>query len=495
LPSGTVSPGANGLPDGVIVSPASRAEVTRMGSLRFFTHFRSVVFALRGDGGFTLVESMMAAVLLMMVGTSLSGVLASSVVTYNNSREKTLAQQLAMDQIEAIRRMPFSNVGLPNGNPPGTLQAQRPINVIGLHGKLNLQITYVDDQTPNAYRTYANYKKIVLTVVRNKDNKELAKEVTFLSAAARNAATESVIKAQVRDFVTNGPIANATVNLLTGPSAPRSDATDAGGWAIFPSLIANPSSGSQAYYDLNVAVPFGYTLLKDDLAPASVAHTQLGVAQTWETPLRVYKPCSVDVSLTSAPTEPVSGTAVPYTISIGSGRGAEAFNRSAGTTFFGPVSQLAGEGIVPGPLAVPNSTEYLVGASAVYGGGTKYWFATAVSKAVPIDYAAGNLTQNYQLLGSGTWYTSSNVKALTVKVQTSGGAAIPNARVAVSGGPGTAPGIYVAGVTNSSGLVTINVPSNSSPGYTINAWGPNTRATPLTGQSVTGAVTKTLTAS
>jgi hypothetical protein len=484
----------------VIEERTQGAEQTRMGSHRVVRRFRSFLPSLKGEGGFTLVESMMAAVLLMMVGTSLSGLLASSVVTYSSAREKTLAQQFAMDKIEEIRRMPFSQVGLANGNPsctsPCPLVSQKSIDVVGLHAKLKLQILYVDDQTPNSFRTYANYKKVVVTIVRNKDQKEIAKEVTFVSAAARNAATESSIKAGVIDFPAGAPVVGATVNLATGPSAPRTDLTNAGGEAIFPALTATPASGSQAFYDLNLQLPFGYSALKDDLPPSGVSHTALGVAQSWQTNLRVYKSCSVTVSVGSPPMN--GSVQVPYTISIGSGRGAEAFARPAGSGFLGPISTLAGEGIVPGPLAVPNSTEYVAGVSAVVGSGStaKYFFAPALSKPVPINYAANNLGQSYAFPSGtwGTWYNAgSSVSALTVKVQTSGGTAIAGARVAVSGGPVAAPGIYVAGVTNSSGLVTISIPSG--PGYTINAWGPNTRATPLTGQNITSATTKTLTAS
>ena len=90
-----------------------------MGSSRIGAHLRALRPSVRGEEGFTLVESMMAVVLLVMVGTSLSGVLASAVANYSASRERTIAEQLVQDQIEAMRRMPFSQVGLPNGNPPG----------------------------------------------------------------------------------------------------------------------------------------------------------------------------------------------------------------------------------------------------------------------------------------------------------------------------------------------------------------------------------------
>ena len=123
-----------------------------MGSCRVVSKLRAVLSSVGREGGFTLIESVMATVLLMVVGTSLSGVLASSVTTYSASRERTLAQQLVQDQIESIRRMPFSSVGLPNGNPSGTLSPTRAISVVGLHGMMTLQIAYVDDQTPNSFR-------------------------------------------------------------------------------------------------------------------------------------------------------------------------------------------------------------------------------------------------------------------------------------------------------------------------------------------------------
>ena len=91
-------------------------------------------------------------------------------------------------------------------------------------------------------------------------------------------------------------------------------------------------------------------MLKDDLPPSGVAHTQLGVAQPWSTNLRVYKPCSINVSVPSPPTVNVPPvTSVPYTLSVGSTRGSEAFAKAAGTTFTGPITSVAGEPTVPMP--------------------------------------------------------------------------------------------------------------------------------------------------
>jgi Tfp pilus assembly protein PilV len=466
-----------------------------MGSSLVIGYLRSLRSAVGREDGFTLVESMMAVVLLVMVGTSLSGVLASAVANYSSSRERTLAEQLAQDQIEAMRRIPFSQVGLPNGNPscapcPSFMVASRDIDVTGLHATMKLQITYVDDQTPNSYRTYANYKKIVVTVLRDSDSKQLTKEVTYLSAAAKNAATESVITALVLDFSTNLPLQGATVNLGTGPSAPRTDITDASGKAVFPALTANPVTGGQAYYDLTVTPPFGYTMLKDDLPPNAVAHHQLGVAEPWgPTPLRAYKPSTVDVNIAAPPVPVGTTTPIPYTLSIGSTRGSEAIARPANTVLT-TVNSVAGELVPPLP-------QYTVGAHAVNGSGSSatYWFATAQQKPVPRIYPT-DPGQSFAV--TGAWLNSTDVRQLTVKVQNASGTALGNIRVAISGGPALvpAPGVYIAGVTATSGTgtgtFTVMVPNGS--GYTITAWGP-TASAQLTGQSVTGTVTKTITVS
>jgi hypothetical protein len=421
-----------------------------------------------------------------MVGTSLSGLLASAVANYSSSRERTIAEQLVQDQIEAMRRVPFSQVGLPNGNPscspcPSFMVASRPIAVVGLNATMNLQITYVDDQTPNTYRTYANYKKIVVTVLRGSDSKQLTKEVTYLSAAAKNASTESVITALVADFNTNGPLQGATVNLATGPSAPRTDITDGSGKAIFPSLTANPASGAQAYYDLNVTPPFGYVMLKDSVPPNGNARHQLGVSEPWTAPLFAFKPSTVDVNLPTL-VPPGSSTPVPYTLSVGSTRGAEAYPRSANTQLT-TITSVAGEQVPPMPT-------YTVGGYAV--SGSKYWFATPQQKVVPRMYPS-DLGQYFSL--AGYWLTSSSlVDQLTVKVTNTSGTVPGNVRVAISGGPATTP-VYIAGVTatgGSTGTFTVMVPSGS--GYTITAWGP-TSSSQLTNQSITNTVTKTITVS
>ena len=405
--------------------------------------------SVRGEEGFTLVESMMAAVLLVMVGTSLSGVLASSVATYSASRERTLAEQLIQDQIEAIRRMPFSSVGVPNGNPSGHAAADardrrhRPAR---------------DDEPADLVRRRPDAEQLPHVRELQEDRRhpharrglEAAdKEVTYVSAAAKNAATESVITALVMDYGTGGALAGATVNLATGPSAPRTDITDASGKAIFPALTANPPSGGQAYYDLNVTPPFGYVMLKDDLPPSGVAHNQLGVSEPWPTTLRAYKPCTVNVNIPTPPTGHAgrrrsrtrsrsARRAAPRRSPSPRARRSSARSRRSPASRSVPMPTLHRRRL--GRLRLGRHREVLV--------------RDRRSEVVPADYVHNNLTQNFSLAGAGARqlvHGDAQVSALTIKVQNAGGTLLGGARVAISGGPVAAPGIYIAATTATSG--------------------------------------------
>jgi hypothetical protein len=163
--------------------------------------------------------------------------------------------------------------------------------------------------------------------------------------------------------------------------------------------------------------------------------------------LRVYKPSTIN-NRAPGPTAPGGGAPVPYTLSVGSDRGAQAFSQPAGATSLGVSSITAGlisaEPILPLPSPTLN-LQYLAGASAV--SGTNFYYSTAVTQPVPSAYPTA-LTQTFNV-PAGTWYSASQVKPLTVKV-TSGGSPLNGAAVAVSGGPGASPGIYVSGVTSTS---------------------------------------------
>jgi type II secretory pathway pseudopilin PulG len=407
---------------------------------------------LRDQGGFTLIEAVLAMTLFAIVSVSLSGILTSSVSAHGVARSKTLAEQVVNDQIEWIRQQDYyNNVGLVNGNPPGTINpvglknVSGNINLTGLTAIMTTDIRLVDDPTPASFQTRANYKKITVTLVRASDGKLLAQQVTYVAPPGQApfaGINLAIVDATVIDMGGSAPpLPGVGIQLATGPSAPRNDVTDASGNSVFPALTANPTSGAQAYYNLILTPPSGYTVLKDDdvsLTPTSPnARVQLSPGQTWTTSLRVYQGCTINVQLVDQTTGlAYTGNA---TVTVQSSRGSQSFAYSGGMA---PITQIAGEKVVPG-------LTYTV---MVAGG----FYATNVAKVVPNNYPT-DLTSTFALNGYPTGTVTSTV--------TWGGAAVSGASVTLSGGPAS---ISQTATTNASGVATFtDVPAGG--GYSATA--------------------------
>lgn len=407
---------------------------------------------LRDQAGFTLIEAVLAMTLFAIVSTSLTGLLTSSVNAQGVARSKTLSEQIVNDQIEWIRQQDYYNsVGLVNGNPPGTINptglknVAGTISLTGLKAIMTTQISLVNDPTPGSFTTQANYKKVTVTLVRASDSKLLARQVTYIAPPGQApfaGINLGIVDATVIDMGGAAPpLPGVDIQLASGPSSPRNDVTDGAGNSVFPALTANPTSGAQAYYNLILTPPSGYTVLKDDdialTSTSTSARVQLAPGQTFVTSLRVYQGCTINVQLLDL------GTGLPYTgtanVTVQSSRGSQTFAYSNGMA---PVTQIAGEKVVPG-------LSYTV---MVANG----FFATQVVKAVPNNYPT-DLTSLFSLSGYPTGTVTSTV--------TWGGTAVSGASVQLTGGPTS---ISQTATTNASGVATFtDIPAGA--GYTATA--------------------------
>jgi type II secretory pathway pseudopilin PulG len=391
----------------------------------------------RDESGFTLIESVLAVVLFMMIASALATVLVASINSHSLSRHKTIAQQAAQDQLEYVRNLAYDDVGTQGGNPPGQVPAVQNVTRDGLTLTVRTQISYVADPTPTSYATSANYKKVVVTVTRTSDGKQLTREVTYVAPPARaplGGINEAIVTVQVVDAALNTGVPDATVSLGTGPSAPRSDTTDASGHITFAALTANPTSGSQAYYDLTASLS-GYVTLADDVPPAAAAHVQLAPGQTFNTAIRIYKPATIYVFLDNADGSSYPGDA---TITVSSARGSEVLSYTGSSL---TITTVNGEPVVPG-------IEYTV--SAVTSGGLP---ADPVTQYVPDDYPT-DLTSTFTV-------SLPPLAPLAVTVM-QGGSPVVGAFVTATGGPYS---ISFSGTTDANGLVTFDVPIGT--GYTV----------------------------
>ena len=391
--------------------------------------------------GFTLIEALLAMVLFVMVAAALAGVLISAVNARGVARQKTVAEQVAVEQVEQVRKYEYDKLGFVGGNPSGTIpvsEASKTVSVSGIQLLVTTAISYVSDPTPTSYATSANYKKVVVTVRRASDSKLLTRQATYVAPPARaplGGIGNAIVNVQVVDYGSNTPVEGAAVDLATGPSAPRSDVTDVTGTVTFPALTPNPVSGATAYYDITAGYS-GYVTLSDDVSPGTAAHVQLGPGQTLNTAIRIYKPAELTVEVHRADGSNYPGIG---TVTVSSSRGSETFSYSGSDLV---LTTLDGEPIVP-------TLEYTV--SAQLGALTP----TPVTQYVPDDYPS-DLTSTITL-GVPDYATL----AVTV---TQGGLPAAGAAVSITGGPDA---INISGTADSNGFIAFDVPAGN--GYIASA--------------------------
>jgi prepilin-type N-terminal cleavage/methylation domain-containing protein len=219
---------------------------------------KATLHLLHDDRGMTLVELVVAMILLAVVTTPLTGILTASVKAHADAQRRTAAEEAATQQLEAVRALPYAAVGVTNGNPPGSLAGSKIVRGKGLHGTLATKVSFVGDPTRTGFVTGADYKKVTVTVTDD-GGERLAQASTYVAPSSRGAyggITSALVRVQVVDYALNTPVADAPVALSTGPSAPRNDLTDASGTVVFAGLTANPTGGPTAYYDV-AATPAG----------------------------------------------------------------------------------------------------------------------------------------------------------------------------------------------------------------------------------------------
>ena len=408
----------------------------------FFSRRASV----KSEDGFGLIELVVASTLFIVVSAPLTGVLLASVTQQKLARERTLAAQTAETAIEAVRALPYESVGLQNGNPSGTVAPSltaAQLGIVGLNANVNTKISYVNDAPATAYLTMADYKKVVVTVLRAADSKQLTQEVTYVAPPGGGAVAgqnQGIVQVQVIDSVLNMPLSGATVTLSNGPSPTRNDLTDGTGTVVFPALL--PTNATNPDYDITASAP-GYTTLKDDTPPSTAAHTSIAGGQTFTTILRVYKAATIIVVPRNPDGSTYTGAA---TATIGSTRGAQSFTFSGGQL---QVTTIAGEAVVP-------NLQYTARVLASNG-----QYTTASTLLVPNSYPT-DLTSTFPLTLTGTPAT---MPTLTVKVVNSVGQKVVGATININGGPGS--NISLIGTTDATGAVVFSVPSSSTPQYAV----------------------------
>ena len=115
------------------------------------------------QAGFTMVELVVAITLLALVSIGFASTMGAASLAAKTTRAKTVAEELTTQRVERIRKMDYADVGLTTGNPHGTIVSPQTIAIGGYTLQVKTAVSYIDDQIPGGYRTYANYKRVKVT--------------------------------------------------------------------------------------------------------------------------------------------------------------------------------------------------------------------------------------------------------------------------------------------------------------------------------------------
>ncbi len=260
----------------------------------------------RGEDGFTIIEMTLSLAILALTAAFFAAQLASSYTVYGKARERTLAEELANQTIEATRDLAYDSVVV---NPFGVTTTQ---NLGGLDFTVSKYTKYIADPIPGRFVTGTNYKG--LRVIVKRKGKTLADMETLLAPRTQSSLTKGIIKVFVSDFADNTPIAGAAVTVSGGPSPSVTDLTDATGNSEFAGLDPTPATGPTSHYVLT-ATATDYTVLPEFLPNALAVYPTLAATQTFSTAIQMFKTVSVNARLTYADGTPF---AFPATLSISS---------------------------------------------------------------------------------------------------------------------------------------------------------------------------------
>jgi type II secretory pathway pseudopilin PulG len=128
------------------------------------------------EGGFTIVESMMAAGILLIAIVLTITPLAISMRTIDRAKDTTVAENIAQARIEEVRSLAYDDVGNVGYAPDGILARTETRNVSGRDYTVETTVAYVGsltglnvvaqggDGVEGTYDIGVNYKSVVVTV-------------------------------------------------------------------------------------------------------------------------------------------------------------------------------------------------------------------------------------------------------------------------------------------------------------------------------------------
>lgn len=212
-------------------------------------------------GGFTLVELIITAALLLVVFGALMGFVRTSILLLGVSKAETTALSLASDRLEYIRSLTYDNIGTVSGVPAGAIPQNRVVVGNGTSYNERVLIQYIDSAADGIGGSDSNailsdYKQIKVeytwTLRGNAHSLYLTSDV--MPAGIESTAGGGTIRVNVFDAAT-APVVGAAVRFVNTSLVPTIDTTRYT-TATGEAYLSGAPAG--ANYEIYVSKP-GYT--------------------------------------------------------------------------------------------------------------------------------------------------------------------------------------------------------------------------------------------
>lgn len=400
------------------------------------------------EAGFSYIEILVGIVILAIVAGGIAQGLAQTSAALGTSKVETTANKLASAELDRAHRMPYDDVGLVGGSPPGVIAATRNVVVGPVTYKVDVDVIYVDDPALGQPQTYVNYKQVAVTVTPQTNRARAYTQTTVVAPPSIGAISgKSTIIATVIDALTDQPVAGApvTADLSTSPSQTRS--TGADGKVVFAGLqpSAIPVNDPKYKYRLTVGLADPW-VTHPDTTP-ELAQQHLTASQTWNTTLKVYRRATINVNLRDAATGQMI---TEYSTTLVTTPGPDVLSEQrSGTTGAYVFSTIGGKGIQP------SLSNFTVNAQA------DCYLDGSIQRPVPTGYPT-NLTETFDF---ALTRSPSGYLEVTVRSVESGDPPIFGAQVQVSGGQANlAPRVRT---TDANGVVRFCLPPSGSASYVV----------------------------
>jgi Tfp pilus assembly protein PilV len=215
--------------------------------------------------GFTLMEALVGTALFLVIAAASYQAYASLFVLSANNQYKILALELANEQFEIIRNMPYSNIGIVSGIPNGVIPYVQNITRGGIVFTVQTTVRNIDQSVDGSMGSSTDSSpadnKFVSLTIGCADCKNFSSTTLSTWVAPKNLETASTNGSIfIKTFDANGnPIAGANVHIVNStvvPSIVVDDTTNNSG--ILQVIDAPPGTSA---YNITVSKP-GYSTEK-----------------------------------------------------------------------------------------------------------------------------------------------------------------------------------------------------------------------------------------